>query len=497
MTTRNSRPIVWAIAASDSGGCAGIQADLRTLNDLGVHGCSVITALTAQNTQGIQHIQPSSADNLSAQLKALSTDLPPKAIKLSVIPNAEALSIIKEQLAWQNSFCVYDPVISSTSGNSLVSAEVIDQLPQIYPYIDLLTPNLDEACRLSGVSIKHTDDVKNAAEKLLAQGVKAVLIKGGHAVKDSDDEICQDYYTDGELSFWLTNHKQANPNSRATGCTLSSAIAAFIAQGKPLQDALVLANAYVQQGLRLALSLGDGNKVGTLANAGIPETFADFPQVSATAAAVNLPEFARCDSLNHSVSLGLYPVVDSIEWLEKLLPLGVKTIQLRVKNKSEAELDALVKRASELGHQYNARMFINDYWQLAIKHNAYGVHLGQEDLDTADLTAIRKAGVRLGLSTHSEYEWTRAATFKPSYLAIGAIFPTDTKEVVIVGTENLHQWVTVLGKDFPLTAIGGIKSHNLDQILSSGVGSVAVVTAITAADDYVKATQELMARIEG
>ncbi|BFM16867.1 thiamine phosphate synthase [Maricurvus nonylphenolicus] len=491
----SSRPIVWAIAASDSGGCAGIQADLRTLNDLGTHGCSVITALTAQNTQGIQHIQPTSADNLSAQLKALSADLPPKAIKLSVIPNTEALSIIKDQLAWQNSFCVYDPVISSTSGNALVNAEVIDQLPQLYPYIDLLTPNLDEASRLSGVNIKHADDVKHAAEKLLAQGVKAVLIKGGH----SDDEICQDFFsysssgTDGQHSFWLTNHKQANPNSRATGCTLSSAIAAFIAQGKPLQDALVLANAYVQQGLRLALSLGDDNKVGTLANAGTPETFADFPQISDTAEAVNLPAFPRCDSLN----LGLYPVVDSIEWLEKLLPLGVKTIQLRVKNKTDAELDELVKRASELGHQHNARMFINDHWQLAIKHKAYGVHLGQEDLDSADLAAIREAGVHLGLSTHSEYEWARAATFKPSYLAIGAIFPTDTKEVIIVGTENLHQWVKVLSKGFPLTAIGGIKSHNLDQILSSGVGSVAVVTAITAAEDYVKATEELMARIEG
>lgn len=494
MTTRHSRPIVWAIAASDSGGCAGIQADLRALNDLGVHGCSVITALTAQNTQGIQHIQPTSADNLSAQLKALGADLPPKAIKLSVIPNTEALSIIKEQLAWQNSFCVYDPVISSTSGNALVSAEVIDQLPQLYPYIDLLTPNLDEASRLSGVNIQHADDVKQAAEKLLAQGVKAVLIKGGH----SDDEICQDYFSgsisDTEThSFWLTNHKQRNPNSRATGCTLSSAIAAFIAQGKPLLDALVLANAYVQQGLRLALSLGDDNKVGTLANAGTPETFTDFPQISATAEAVNLPAFPRCDSLK----LGLYPVVDSIEWLEKLLPLGVKTIQLRVKNKTDAELDELVKRASELGHQYNARLFINDYWQLAIKYKAYGVHLGQEDLDTADLAAIREAGVHLGLSTHSEYEWARAATFKPSYLAIGAIFPTDTKEVIIVGTENLHQWVKVLNKNFPLTAIGGIKSHNLDQILSSGVGSVAVVTAITAADDYVKATQELMERIEG
>ncbi len=484
----NSRPIVWAIAASDSGGCAGIQADLRTLNDLGVHGCSVITALTAQNSQGIQHIQPASSDNLNAQLKSVSQDLPPKAIKLSVIPNLEALATIKEQLSWHSSFCVYDPVISSTSGNALVSADVVDNIQQLYPCIDLLTPNRDETFRLTGQVINSADDVMNAARQLLAQGVKAVLIKGGH----SDNNTCQDYFSDGQQSFWLTNQKQTNPNSRATGCTLSSAIVAFVAQGKAIIDAVVLANAYVQQGLRLALPIGNNNKIGTLTNAGWPQSFEDFPQISASHEAINLPPFPRCDSLQ----LGLYPVVDTIEWLEKLLPLGVKTIQLRVKNKSEQELDELVARASELGHQYQARLFINDYWQLAIKHKAYGVHLGQEDLDAADLTAIREAGVHLGLSTHSEYEWARAATFKPSYLAIGAIFPTDTKEVVIVGTENLHQWVQILKEDFPLTAIGGIKQHNLDQILTSGVGSVAVVTAITAAEDYQQATKELMSQIE-
>ncbi len=488
MTYQKPRPIVWALAASDSAGCAGIQADLRTLNDLGVHGCSVITALTAQNTQGIQHIQPASGDNLNAQLKSLSQDLPPKAIKLSVIPNLDALAAIKEQLSWHNSFCVYDPVISSTSGNVLVNSDVIANIQQLYPTIDLLTPNRDETFRLTGQTIKSADDVRNAAKQLLAQGVKAVLIKGGH----SDGSICQDYFSDGQQSFWLTNQKQSNPNSRATGCTLSSAIAAFVAQGKAVIDAVVLANAYVQQGLRLARPIGDENKVGTLANVGWPQSFVDFPQVSAKHDAIDLAPFPRCDSL----SLGLYPVVDSIEWLEKLLPLGVKTIQLRVKNKSEQELDALVARASELGHQYQARLFINDYWKLAIKHNAYGVHLGQEDLDTADLVAIREAGVHLGLSTHSEYEWSRAATFKPSYLAIGAIFPTDTKEVVIVGTENLHHWVKVLGGDYPLVAIGGIKNHNLDQILSSGIGSVAVVTAITAAEDYQQATKALMDRIE-
>ncbi len=483
----HSRPIVWAIAASDSGGCAGMQADLRTLNDLDVHGCSVITALTAQNTRGISHIQTTSAENLTAQFHALASDLPAQAIKLSVTPDVTTLAIIKEQLCHTDIFCVFDPVISSTSGNALVSSGVVARLPELYPCISLITPNRHEAELLTGLTINTSSDVITATNNLLAQGVPAVLIKGGH----SDESWCQDYFSNGQQHFWLSNPRQINPNNRATGCTLSSAIAAFVARGKTLIDAVVLANAYVQQGLRLAQAIGANNKIGTLANGGIPCQLTDFPQVSATAEAINLSAFPRCDSLN----LGLYPVVDSIEWLEKLLLLGVKTIQLRVKNKNVSELDALIERACILGRQHKARLFINDYWQLAIKHNAYGVHLGQEDVAEADLNALRRAGLHLGLSTHSEYEWARAATFKPSYLAIGAIYPTDTKEVVVVGTDNLAYWASILRRDFPLVAIGGIKMHNIAPVLDSGVGSVAVVSAITTAHDYQQATAELTQRL--
>ncbi len=483
------KPISWTIAASDSGGGAGIQADLKTFFDLGVHGCSAVTALTAQNSHAVTHTQVTAPDSLRAQLLALGEDLTPAAVKIGVIPDKSSLEIIVEQLGNTDSFVVFDPVLKASSGDGLTTPELIDALPRLYSHLDLITPNIPEAEVLTGLQIQDAKDVAEAAAFLLGMGPRAVLIKGGHGRGD----VVQDYFSDGEQSFWLTHPKQDTPHSHGTGCTLSSAIAAFVARGKALRDALVLAHAYVQQGLRLAPPLGADSKNGSVAQAGWPTHFQDFPRVSETSDAIELPAFTRCDSL----SLGLYPVVDSLLWLERLLPLGVKTLQLRIKDKSEAELDSIIAQAAALGRAYNARLFINDYWKLAIKHRAYGVHLGQEDLDSADLTAIRTAGLHLGLSTHGEYEWARAATVKPSYLALGTVFPTQTKPAIVVGLDNLNRWVKTLGADFPLVAIGGIKEHNLEAVKASGVGSVAVVTAITEADDYRSATLGLLENIEG
>ena len=127
--------------------------------------------------------------------------------------------------------------------------------------------------------------------------------------------------------------------------------------------------------------------------------------------------------------LGLYPVVDSVVWIERLLKAGVRTLQLRIKDKRDSDVEDDVIAAIALGRQYHARLFINDYWQLAIKHQAYGVHLGQEDLETTDLSAIRNAGLRLGVSTHDDMEIDVALAARPSYIALGHVFPTQTKQM--------------------------------------------------------------------
>jgi thiamine-phosphate pyrophosphorylase len=147
--------------------------------------------------------------------------------------------------------------------------------------------------------------------------------------------------------------------------------------------------------------------------------------------------------------LGLYPVVDSVAWIERLLQAGVRTIQLRIKDKRDEEVEADVMAAIELGRRYDARLFINDYWRLAIKHNAYGVHLGQEDLETTDLKAIQAAGLRLGVSTHDDMEIDVALAAKPSYIALGHVFPTQTKQMPSA-PQGLTQLASHIN-DWPIT----------------------------------------------
>ena len=191
--------------------------------------------------------------------------------------------------------------------------------------------------------------------------------------------------------------------------------------------------------------------------------------------------------------LGLYPVVDSVEWIARLLEAGVRTLQLRIKDKRDEEVEADITTAIALGKRYEARLFINDYWQLAIKHRAYGVHLGQEDLDVANLDAIRDAGLRLGLSTHDNMEMDRALEARPSYIALGHVFPTQTKQMPSApqGLSQLAAHIKTLG-DYPTVAIGGISIERVPAVLATGVGSVAVVSAITLAPDWRAATAQLL-----
>ncbi|WAH51159.1 thiamine phosphate synthase [Pseudescherichia vulneris] len=192
-------------------------------------------------------------------------------------------------------------------------------------------------------------------------------------------------------------------------------------------------------------------------------------------------------------SLGLYPVVDSVAWIERLLEAGVRTLQLRIKDKQDHEVEADIAAAVALGKRYAARLFINDYWRLAIKHDAYGVHLGQEDLETTDLSAIRTAGLRLGVSTHDDMEIDVALAARPSYIALGHVFPTQTKQMPSApqGLAQLARHVARL-QDYPTVAIGGISLARAPQVLATGVGSIAVVSAITQAADWRLATQQLI-----
>lgn len=191
-------------------------------------------------------------------------------------------------------------------------------------------------------------------------------------------------------------------------------------------------------------------------------------------------------------NLGLYVVAPSALWVERLAKAGVQTIQLRFKSDQTELIEAEIKQAIDCVKNYSCHLFINDHWQLAINYQAYGVHLGQEDLTSADLLAIAQSGLRLGISSHGYAEMLRAISYQPSYIALGAIFPTTLKlmETAPQGLGRLRRYAQLL-RDYALVGIGGVDENNMTQVISSGVGSVAVVRAVIQSDDYPASIQKL------
>jgi thiamine-phosphate diphosphorylase len=194
--------------------------------------------------------------------------------------------------------------------------------------------------------------------------------------------------------------------------------------------------------------------------------------------------------------LGIYPIVDSVEWLEKLLPLGVKTIQLRIKNGEKRNLENEIRNAVKLANQFHARLFINDYGELAISCQAYGVHLGQEDLARADIDKIRQAGLRLGISTHSNDEILRAEKLCPSYIAYGPIYSTVSKVMSFKPQGVLALKRVKDSVSYPLVAIGGINLERISEVLATGVDGIAMISAITHAEDPIAMTRKLLELLE-
>jgi len=175
---------------------------------------------------------------------------------------------------------------------------------------------------------------------------------------------------------------------------------------------------------------------------------------------------------------GFYPIVDSYDWVARLLPLGVKTIQLRIKDKPADEVSPAIVKAISLAQKYDCQLIINDYWQLALEFGAGFIHLGQEDLDAADKDIIQKSGIKLGLSTHTEDELTRALTWPHDHIALGPVYETTLKKMSYApqGLERVGIWKQKI--DCPLIGIGGINLERAPLVLDAGADAIAVVTDV-------------------
>lgn len=456
--------IVWTIAGSDSGGGAGIQADLNTFHDFDVHGCSAITALTAQNTSGVSHIQAATLENLQAQLIALKNDLQPRAIKLGMLYQPELIACVAKQLNGLDVPVIADPVLVSSSQHALYSDDLIAHYQKyIFPLASLMTPNVHEAQALTGIVIQSYDDMEKAAQALLASGAQAVLVKGG----DLDSDLASDYFADHTQSFWLNQYRIDSSHNHGTGCTLSAAIAANIARGWSLIDAIIIAKAYVHAGLSQPRHVGSGRApVGHVAADQLKQ---HFPWITTKPQALPAP-FKKITQ-----PIGRYPIVDNIKDLEILCSKGISFIQLRIKNPGSDFADICTK-AQEVAKKFAVELIINDHLL------STGAHLGQEDLAAIDLRTLNRETMVLGLSAHNLFELAKAYAHHPSYLAMGPIFKTDSKKLEYpeIGLEKL-QFIASLAP-LPLVAIGGIAYEQMPDILKycSGVAFIGAAKELIA-----------------
>lgn len=254
-----THPIALTIAGSDSGGGAGIQADLKTFSALGAYGASVITAITAQNTRAVTAVQLIEPAIIRAQLAAVFNDLPPQAVKIGMLGSPENIRAVADFLRqYRDIPLVLDPVMVAKSGDKLLQDEAIAALrDELLPLATLITPNLPEAAVLLGRDISTAADMSQATGELRALGAPAVLLKGGHLqTTDSNDLL-----DDGMETLWLPAPRHPGRNTHGTGCTLSSAITAYLARGASLREAVEQGKAYIGKAIAAAdrLQIGSGH----------------------------------------------------------------------------------------------------------------------------------------------------------------------------------------------------------------------------------------------
>jgi hydroxymethylpyrimidine kinase/phosphomethylpyrimidine kinase/thiamine-phosphate diphosphorylase len=501
------KPVVWTVAGSDSGAGAGLQADLKTFEAFGVHGCSVVAAITAQNSKSVICIEAVSPDLLNAQLAALAEDMPPSVIKTGMLGSAENLQVLAnwvDKLRTQNPklALVVDPVLGATTGASFADDALLRAYREVLiPRATLITPNRREAMLLLGCEpLTSNQSVEAAARSLMTikdhLGCKNIVITGGD--ESSKDSLDYALTTHAHAAFngWLSLPRIATPNNHGTGCVFASSSAAALALDFVPIEAIVLAKMSTAHALRHGYAVGAG--------AGPVRPREDFAQ-----RIENLPLLIEGEYLNTSKvtieflplanpDMGLYVIVDSAAWVARVLAAGVQTVQLRIKDSGQSSLREEIRESIAIAKTYQAQLFINDHWQIALEESAYGIHIGQEDLEAIGvdgLQAIAIKGLRLGISTHAYWEVCRAWHIHPSYIACGPIHPTYAKAMpwVAQGNHNLAHWCQLL--PIPIVAIAGMDAARATEAMHCGASSVAMISAVTAASDPETVIRKLQAAI--
>lgn len=509
--------LIWLIGGSDCSALAGIQADLATAQDLAVPAATVLTAVTAQHQTAVLAVNPVTPAVLQSQLDALTAagQILPVAIKIGLVPDLATLELLTDWLGrfkqqQPQIWLILDPVQVASSGDALQCLNPSAFAP-LLAITDVLTPNAAELRALAGLPADAEAEL--AVQLLFASGVKAIWQKDGHG---SGAMLRESLYlhSAATLAFklWpaqarnnalsagapLLALQQEKPRQtgrwRGTGCSFATALACALAQPMLLPDACVLASLYLQQCLQRPAA-----KPHQLGRAGWPLTLKPQDHISlhGPLAGADMNNRSTTGFASLQQAPGIYPVVSNFSQLVAVASAGVRTIQLRVKTGTSQQLRQQLQAAIVFAQQHQLQLFINDHWQLALELGAYGVHLGQEDLQNADLSALQTAGLRLGISTHGYLELLQALQLRPSYIALGHVFATPTKDMPSIpqGLRLLaRQQLLCQQQQIPAVAIGGINATHLPQLRAMGLSGVAMVRAVVDATD-IRARCELLQQL--
>ncbi|KAK9842361.1 hypothetical protein WJX81_008532 [Elliptochloris bilobata] len=480
-------PRVLAIAGSDSGGGAGVQADLKTCLARGVYGASAISAVTAQDTRGVHGVHAVPPAFLAMQIDAVLRDIGADAVKTGMLPSTDAVAVVADAVVAHGvRNLVVDPVLVATSGDALADDSVAGALrARLFPLAALVTPNLAEAATLlGGRRIDSVDAMKDAARDLHASGPAAVLVKGGHLPADAPGVAANtavDVLYDGREMTVLVGPRVDTANTHGTGCTTASAVAAELAKGLSMRKAVEAAKAYVAEALARSAPLKIGRGHQRPMNHGF--------QIHDWAAAARAPR----------LDLRCYAVTDpgcnaragrsSAAAAAAALAGGATLLQAREKDADGGDFLAAARELIALAQAQGVGVIVNDRVDVALAAGAAGAHVGQGDLPAATARTLLGADRLLGVSVKSVAQALRAQADGADYLGAGAVFPTSTKDTDVIGVDTLAEICAAVS--IPVVAIGGITAANAPAAIEAGCAGVAVVSAVFAAPDVAAAASEI------
>lgn len=478
-------PHVLTVAGSDSSAGAGIQADIKACAALGAYCSSVITAVTAQNTVGVQGIHAVPEKFVGEQLRSVLSDMSVDVVKTGMLPSAGVVKVLCESLRkFPVKALVVDPVMVSTSGDTLSGPSTLATYrDELFSMADIVTPNVKEASKLLGdVSLHTISDMCNAAESIYKLGPKYVLVKGGD-MPDSSDAI--DVLFDGKEFTELRGLRIKTRNTHGTGCTLASCIAAELAKGATMLHAVQAAKKFVESALYHSKDLVIGNG---------PQGPFDhhFELKSPSYKMGSLQKFNPDD-------LFLYAVTDSgmnKKWgrsikdaVKAAIEGGATIVQLREKDAETREFLEAAKACVEICKSSGVPLLINDRVDVALACDADGVHVGQSDMPAWEVRGLLGPGKIIGVSCKTPAQAEQAWKDGADYIGCGGVFPTTTKaNNPTLGFEGLR--TVCLASKLPVVAIGGINAGNAGSVMELGLPNLKGVAVVSALFDRERVAAE-------